>query len=98
MDSSQKADKKKSNSVYIPLHYVHQEGGDYYIMKADENGLLKKQYIKVGQVMEDMYIEVKGGISTDDKICFPFGKDVKEGVKTRETSTALMPENVDFYY
>ena len=98
MDSSQKADKKESNSVYIPLHYVHQEGGDYYIMKADENGLLKKQYIKVGQVMEDRYIEVKGGLNSDDKICFPFGKDVKEGVKTRETSTALMPENVDFYY
>ena len=86
-----------SNSVYLPIHYVRQEGGDYYIMKADENGRLKKQYVKVGQTMYGLMIEVKGGLTSSDKICFPFGKDVKEGVKTRDTDTVLQPDNLDIF-
>ncbi|HCJ41028.1 biotin/lipoyl-binding protein [uncultured Ruminococcus sp.] len=91
------ADKGKSNSVYLPIHYVHQDGGDYYIMKADKDDKLKKQYIKVGQMMYGMFIEVKGGLSSKDKICFPYGKDVKEGVMTRETSEVVEPANSEFF-
>ncbi|MGN0594182.1 MAG: biotin/lipoyl-binding protein, partial [Hominimerdicola sp.] len=40
-----------STSVYLPIHYVRNEDGKYYIMKADENGKLVKQDIKVGKVM-----------------------------------------------
>lgn len=98
MTGSPDDNSNTSGSVYIPIHYVHQEGGDYYIMKADEDERLKKQYIKVGQIMYGMFIEVKGGISSKDKICFPFGKDVKEGAKTKETTEVLTPENTDFYY
>ena len=86
-----------SNSVYLPIHYVRQEGGDYYIMKADEDGKLKKQYVKVGQTLYSM-IEIKGGLKSSDKICFPFGKDVREGVKTRETTEVLQPEGADIFY
>lgn len=85
-----------SNSVYLPIHYVRQEGGDHYIMKADEDGKLTKQYVKAGKVMWGMYIEIKGGLNAKDRICFPYGKDVKEGVKTRETGEVLQPEG--FYY
>lgn len=89
--------ESSSNSVYLPIHYVRQEGGDYYIMKADENGRLKKQYVKVGQIMYGYVIEIKGGLSSKDKICFPFGKEVKEGTKTRETTEILQPENMDIF-
>ena len=88
---------KSSDSIYLPIHYVRQEGGDYYIMKADEDGRLKKQYVKVGQIMYGYIIEIKGGLSYKDKICFPFGKDVKEGAKTRETTEILQPENMDIF-
>ena len=89
--------KSDSKSVYLPIHYVRQEGGDYYIMKADKDGRLEKQYVRVGQVMYGMMIEVKGGLKKSDSICFPYGKDVKEGVRTRETDTVLQPENVDIF-
>jgi hypothetical protein len=42
-------------------------------------------------------IEIKGGLSSKDKICFPFGKEVKEGTKTRETTEILEPENMDIF-
>ena len=81
-----------SDSVYLPIHYVRQENGNYYIMKADKDGRLVKSYIKTGKIMYGTNIEVKGGLSMKDKICFPYGKDVKEGVRTKETTEVLSPE------
>lgn len=84
----------KSKSVYLPIHYVRQEGGDHYIMKADENDRLVKQYVSVGQILWGYYIEVTGGLDVkNDRICFPFGTDVKEGVKTQESTEVLYPSN-----
>jgi hypothetical protein len=86
-------DTSNSSSVYLPIHYVRQDGGDYYIMKADEDGKLVKQYVKAGQIMYGYYIEIKGGLSISDKICFPYGTDVKEGIKTKDSTEVLYPEN-----
>lgn len=97
VDKKNPDSEKSSKSVYLPIHYVRQEGGDYYVMKADEDGRLKKQYVKVGQIMYGYIIEIKGGISYKDKICFPFGKEVKEGTKTRESNEILQPENMDIF-
>ena len=85
-------DTTTSDSVYLPIHYVRQENGNYYIMKADKDGRLVKSYIKTGKIMYGTNIEVKGGLSMKDKICFPYGKDVKEGVRTKETDKVLYPE------
>lgn len=91
--SLDQAQSTNSNSVYLPVHYVRQEGGDYYIMKADKNNRLVKQYVKVGKIMYGYAIEIKGGLSMSDRICFPFGTDVKEGVRTKDSTEILYPEN-----
>lgn len=84
----------KGKSYYLPIHYVRQEDGDYYIMKADENDRLVKQYVSVGQIMYGAYIEVTGGLDLiNDRICFPFGTDVKEGVRTQDSTEVLYPTN-----
>ena len=82
---------KKTNSVYLPIHYVRQEGGEYYVMKDDGKGRLVKQYVKAGAIMWQM-IEIKAGLSSEDKICFPYGPDAQEGVKTRDSEEVLYPE------
>lgn len=82
-----------SNSVYLPIHYVRQEGGNYYIMKADDNNRLVKQYVKAGQIMYGTNIEIKGGLKMSDRICFPYGTDVKEGVKTKDSTEVLYPDS-----
>ncbi len=76
---------KKRNSLNIPMTYVRKDGASYYVMVADSEGLLKKRYIKTGKTYYGTIIEVLGGLTLNDKVCFPYGKDVKEGVKTRET-------------
>lgn len=84
-------DGAKSKSVFMPMHYVRQEDGDYYIMKADENDRLVKQYVNVGQILWGYYIEITGGLDMSDRICFPYGTDVKEGVRTNDTNEVLYP-------
>ncbi|MGN0634343.1 MAG: biotin/lipoyl-binding protein [Oscillospiraceae bacterium] len=83
------SDEEASSGLYLPLHYTRKEGSSYYVMRAGKNGKLEKQYIKTGKIIWGSYIEVKGGISLDDKLCFPYGKDVKEGVKTKESDNVL---------
>ncbi len=82
-------ENEDSSSIYLPMWYLHREGSGYYVMKADENGLLKKQYVRTGKELYGMVVEIKGGLSVKDKICFPYGKDVKEGIKTHETDTPV---------
>ncbi len=72
--------------IYIDKAYVREEEGKSYCMIADENGRLKKQYIVTGKTVYGSAIEVKSGITDEDLIAFPYGKDVVEGAKTKEAS------------
>lgn len=72
-----------SGSIYIPVAYVRAENGQSYVYKVDENGLLEKQYVRTGSTLSDC-VEIKEGLSTEDKIAFPYGKSVKNGAKTKE--------------
>lgn len=74
----------EDSGMYIPKVYVRDEDGKHYVMK-DDGGKLKKQYIKVGKTVYGSLVEIKGGITSDDKICFPYGKNIKEGTKTKDT-------------
>lgn len=73
-------------SMVIQKAFVRSENGRSYVYK-DENGILKKQELSVGATVDNGYsVIVKGGITSDDLIAFPYGKDIKEGAKTKEVS------------
>lgn len=72
--------------IYIDKAYVREEDGKSYCMIADENGRLKKQYIVTGKTVYGSAIEVKSGLTNEDLIAFPYGKDAVEGAKTVEAS------------
>ncbi len=48
-----------------------------------EDKTLKKQYITIGKTMNGQYIEIVSGVTEDDNIAFPYGKNLREGVKTK---------------
>lgn len=75
--------------MFIPKVYVREEDGKHYVMKADQNNRLTKQYIKTGRIIYGSQIEIKSGLSESDKICFPYGKNIKEGIKTKDTDEVL---------
>ena len=90
-DSSSSPESSASGAVYLPIHYVRQEGGDFYVMKQGSDGRLEKQYVRAGKILWGNMLEITGGLDMKDKICFPFGKNVREGVKTNETTEILYP-------
>ena len=74
-----------TSTFYLPLQYVRKENGQYYVMKANDQNRLEKQWIQTGKIRYGSEIEIKSGVSETDRLCFPYGKDVKEGVRTKDT-------------
>lgn len=75
-----------SEELYLSKMFVREEGNQYYVYKKGENGRLTKQYVEVGKIIYDT-LEILSGLSPDDEIAFPYGKDVKEGAKTESADT-----------
>ena len=46
--------------------------------------LLKKQYVVTGRTVYGSAVEIKSGLTEEDMIAFPYGKDVVEGALTTE--------------
>lgn len=84
-------DSDGTGAFYIPLAYVLNENGQYYVM-IDNNGVLEKKAIKTGQIMRGDSIKVLGGLSMDDYIAFPHSSDAVEGVRTKKS------EGFSMYY
>ena len=51
-------------------------------MYKDNNGKLEKQDVVTGSILWGSYIEIKSGLTLDDYVAFPYGKNVKEGTAT----------------
>ena len=76
----------QEGGIFMEKAYVREENGRHYCMIADENGRLKKQYVETGRTVYGSAIEIKSGLSEDDLIAFPYGKDVVEGAITTQES------------
>ena len=78
-----KTDASMSGKLVISKAFVRSENGMNYVYK-DEDGVLKKQYIKVGETVDTGYsVMILGGLSRKDMIAFPYG-DAKEGAITKK--------------
>lgn len=65
-------------AITLEKAFVRAEEGQYYVMKENEKGRLEKQPVQIARVVNGAY-ELQGGISYEDKIAFPYGKQVVEG-------------------
>ena len=82
--------------IQLPQPLVRSEAGRYYVMAANEQGLLEKKYVKVGETNVGS-IEILDGLELDDKIGFPYGKAV-EGAQTTDASFEQMYYNFGLFY
>ena len=76
-------DSGVSSQLTVMKAFVREEGSKKYVFKRGDDGKLVKQYVETG-VMSDMGYEILSGIKETDWIAFPYGKNVKEGARTRE--------------
>lgn len=84
VDLSIQTNQSQTGGIYLDKAYVRQEDGKSYVMMADENDQLKKQYVVTGKTVYGSAIEIKSGLTEDDKIAFPYGKTAVEGAAVTE--------------
>ncbi|MBQ9064280.1 MAG: efflux RND transporter periplasmic adaptor subunit [Blautia sp.] len=75
-----------SKGVKIQKSFVRSDNGQSYVMK-DDDGRLKKQYVKVEKTDQYGYtVTISKGLKEDDKLAFPYSEKAVEGAVTEEAS------------
>ena len=83
---------QEDGGIYLINPFVRKENGESYVFVRDENGRLEKRAVKTGKSLWGSYIEVLSGITTEDKLAFPYGKNVKPGAATAEGDYSTLYE------
>lgn len=70
-----------TDTIYLSKAYLRTENGKSYVYKADENDRLVKQYVETGKTIYGESVEIKSGLTLEDRIAFPYGNTAKEGIR-----------------
>jgi len=73
------------HGIYLENPFLRTEMGRTYVYLRGADGLLEKRYVTTGKSLWGSYTEILEGITEEDLIAFPYGKDVKEGAETVES-------------
>lgn len=75
----------ESGNIYIEAPFLRQEGGRYFAYVMGENGTLEKRWVETGKtIWGGQAYEVLSGLTEEDMVCFPYGKNVREGAPAVE--------------
>lgn len=81
------AGTSSGEGFYLDNMYILNENGRSYVYVRDENNKLEKRQIQTG-VISYGSTQVLGGLDrNNDWIAFPYGKQVRDGAPTRESTT-----------
>ena len=72
------------NGIYLQNPFLRTENGKSYVFLMGPEGKLEKRYVTTGKALWGSYTEILSGITPDDLIAFPYGKNVKEGATAVE--------------
>lgn len=70
-----------SAGVYLEMPFLRTEGGESYVLVQGEHNRLEKRTVTTGKSLWGSYVQITSGLNRDDLIAFPYGKNVKEGVR-----------------
>lgn len=70
--------------LYVDNAFLRSEGAVNYVYVRGADGLLEKRIVQVGGSLWGSYTEIRSGLTAEDYLAFPYGKQVKEGAPTQE--------------
>ena len=70
--------------VYLENPFLRTENGQSYVYVRGEDGTLEKRTVTTGKSLWGNYTQILEGLSAEDFIAFPYGKDIREGAPTAE--------------
>lgn len=80
-----------TSGFYLENMFIRTEDGVSFVYVKGENGKLEKRTIQTGRSLWGSHTQIRGGITPDDRVAFPYGKDVKDGTRTNDATAE------DFY-
>ena len=77
------ASDQTSDTLYLYKAFIREDNDGKYVLKRGDDGKLVKAYVVTGEVSFDGY-EILSGVTGDDWVAFPYGRNLTEGLDTRE--------------
>ena len=74
------------SSLYLQTMFIRSENGKSYVLLRGENGKLEQRWVQTGRDLWGSYTQIRGGLTVDDYVAFPYGRDVKPGAATVEAT------------
>lgn len=71
-----------SSAMYLETFFLRSESGKSYVMVQGEDGKLEKRWVQTGRDLWGSYTQIRGGLTLEDYVAFPYGRDVVEGANT----------------
>lgn len=81
----------ESDEFYLYKAFVLEDEEGKYVYKRGDDGKLTRQIIETGQMRNNSW-EILSGLTTDDWIAFPYGKQIREGAKCKEATVMELYE------
>lgn len=82
--SIQYSSAESENGIYLENPFIRTENGQSYVYVQGAGGKLEKRFVTTGKALWGSYTEIRSGLTVDDLIAFPYGKNLKEGAPTVE--------------
>lgn len=74
------------NALYLENMFLRTENGKSYVMVRGEDGRLEKRWVQTGRSLWGSYTQIRGGLTAEDFVAFPYGVSVAEGAQTVEAT------------
>ena len=78
--------QEQGSSLYLQSWFIRTDNGKSYVMTRNEDGRLEQRWVQTGRDLWGSYTQIRGGLTTDDYLAFPYGRDVVEGARTVEAA------------
>ena len=69
------------------MPFLRQENGKSYVYVMGEDGLLEKRFVVTGRNLWGSWLEILSGLTEEDYIAFPYGRQTVDGAKVRLAET-----------
>lgn len=76
--------QEDNSGFYLENVFIRTDGGVSYVYVKGEDGRLEKRTVQTGRSLWGSHTQIRSGITPEDRVAFPYGKDVKPGAKTND--------------
>ena len=74
------------NTLYLESMFIRTENGKSYVLVRGDHDKLEKRWVQTGRNLWGSYTQIRGGLTVDDFVAFPYGRNVTEGAGTVEAT------------